>query len=433
MMKTVREPSRDIPVIRQVDVLVAGGGPAGFVAAVAAARAGAKTLLVERYGCLGGLATGGLVLYMDAIADKEKRRVIGGMPWEVLERLRAMNGLAIDAPLRLHADSEVLKVLADRMCVEADVELLLHCWAVDALVGTGPGGRRQVEGVVVESKAGRQAILSKVCIDATGDGDIAARAGASFELDHQCIGLNLKVGGVDRECYRAFERDHPDEATGLRQRVADLGGVPLRPNSTPDSDAGVYWINILGLSAPGELGRHSADLHETFAGTLSAINVSDLSHAEVELRRRIWTSLGFYRENVPGFENLRLLAFASQLGVRESRRIHGIHELCRDDILSETAFPDAIGTCGISYAAVGSYQVPYRSLVPRDLDGLLTAGRCISTDHWTMQALRLIPPAMVVGQGAGTAAAMAVQQHLLSRDIDASALHDRLVDQGVLF
>jgi len=339
MLNTIREPSREIPVVREVDVVVAGGGPAGFVAAIAAARGGAKTLLVERYGCLGGLATGGMVLYMDAIADKQKARVIGGIPWEVLERLRAMRGLAIDAPLRLHADSEILKVLADQMCVEAGVELLLHSWAVDALVGTSSNGPDCVEGIVVESKSGRQAIRARVCIDATGDGDIAALAGATFDIDHQCIGLNLKVGGISRGQYHAFERDHPEEAVAIRQRVVDLGGVPLRPNSTPDSDAGVYWINILGLSARGHIGQHGADLHETFAGTLSAVDAEDLSHAEIELRRRIWTSIGFYRENVPGFGHLRLLAFASQLGVRESRRIHGVHELAKADIIAAHGSP----------------------------------------------------------------------------------------------
>ena len=431
-MLTIFEPARELPVLRQVDVLVVGGGPAGFVAAAAAARQGAQTLLVERYGCLGGLATGGLVLYMDCIADKEQNRVIGGLPWEVMERLDRRGGLAKDAPLRLHVDSELLQVVADEVCLESGAGLLFHAWAAGAIVEED-----RLTGVTIESKSGRQALLARVTVDATGDGDIAAFAGAPYDVGHQCIGLNLKVGGADRERYRTFQRDDPEGARAIRDEVRALGGFPLGLGSTPYSDGrwaqrGVYWVNILGLSNWGQPGRGEGDVHSYFAGELSAIDVEHLTHVQIELRRRILLSLDFYRERVPGFEQVQLLAFASQIGTRESRRIAGEQMITQDDVSSGRNFCDAIGRAGIGYDPIGSYQVPYGSLVPQRIDGLLVSGRCISTDHWTMQAARLIPPAMMTGQAAGTAAAMAVAQGVSPRDLDVAALQQRLVADGVI-
>jgi hypothetical protein len=426
-MLTIVEPARELPVLRQVDVLVVGGGPAGFIAAAAAARQGAQTLLVERYGCLGGLATGGLVLYMDCIADKEQNRVIGGLPWEVMERLDRRGGLAKDAPLRLHVDSELLQVVADEVCLESGAGLLFHAWAAAALVEED-----RLTGVLIESKSGRQAILARVTVDATGDGDIAAFAGAPYDVGHQCIGLNLKVGGADRERYQAFYRDDPEGARAIRDEVRALGGFPLGLGSTPYSEAGVYWVNILGLSNWGQPGRGEGDVHSYFAGELSAIDVEHLTHVQIELRRRILLSLDFYRQYMPGFEQVQLLAFASQIGTRESRRIAGEQTITQDDVSSGRTFDDAIGRAGIGYDPIGSYQVPYGSLVPQQIDDLLVSGRCISTDHWTMQAARLIPPAMMTGQAAGTAAAMAVAQGVSPRQVDVAALQQRLVADGVI-
>ncbi len=434
-MQTIREPARDIPVAAEVDVAVIGGGPAGFVAAVAAAREGASVMLVERYGCLGGLATGGLVLFMDGIADRDGNRVVGGIPWETMERLRERGALAQEGRLNLHADSELLKVTAEEMCVEANAGLRLHSWAVGA-VTDGP----KVKGVITESKSGRQAVLSRVCVDATGDGDIAAFAGAEYALHHQKIGLNLKVAGVHRDRYRGFRQQEPQRYTELLSELRALGGVPLVPNTTPDSDAGIYWINILGLADRGDLGDSGGDvwavegdLHAFFAGRLNAVDVEDISHAEVELKRRIMISLDFFRKHVPGFEDVRLLMFASQLGVRSSRNIRGLRELGKEDVVQGRGFEDAVGKSGISaMEAPGSFQVPYRSLVPRNLDGLLVAGRCISMDHWTQQFGRLIIPAMMMGQAAGKAAALAVKQGLEPAKLDGRRLSRELEADGVL-
>ncbi len=426
-MRTIWEPSREIPVAAQADVLVIGGGPAGFTAAAAAARLGADVILVERYGCLGGLATGGLVLYMDAIFDRQGQRWIGGLPWETLDRLRSMGGLAADGPTNLHADSELLQVVANELCAEAGVTLRLHSWATSAIVEDG-----RLQGVIVESKSGRQALLASVCVDATGDGDLAALAGASYEMGHMRIGLNLKVGGVDRARFSAFQQEQPERLRQLDGELRDLGGFSLRPNTTPHSDLGVFWINVLGLSGRGAPAEPGATLHESFEGNLSTVDVEDLTYAEVELRRRLVRSLDFYRHNVPGFENVRLLAFASQLGVRDSRHIIGRHVLTRADVLADAGFADTIGMAAVSFADVGHYRVPYRCLVPRDVSGLLVAGRCISVDHWIIQSVRLIPPAMMTGQAAGTAAALAVQAGVSPAEVDVAAPQSQLAQDHVI-
>lgn len=427
-MQTIHEPARDIPVLDEVEVLVVGGGPAGYCAAAAAARLGAHTALVERYGCLGGLATGGLVLYMDGIFDKEGRRVMGGLVWETMERLAAVGGLAQDSPTHLHVDSEWLQVVADTVCHEAGVHLWFHAWAARAHRHDG-----RVAGAIVETKSGRQAILAQVCIDATGDGDLAASAGAAFDLGHQRIGLNIKVGGVDRARWRAFTRDEPQRARALQRALLDEGGVPLQPGTTPHSDIGVYWINILGLDRRDGTTHHEGDdPHAMFEGQLSAIDVRDLSYVQYELRQRIARSLAFYRANVPGFEDVHLLAIAPQLGVRESRRIRGAYELTEADVRAQRVFDDTIGLHGLGFAGGGLIHLPYRALVPEAVDGLLTAGRCVSTDHWTMQAVRLIPPAMVTGQAAGTAAALCVQKRCQPRALPTNLLRERLADARVI-
>jgi hypothetical protein len=426
-MPSINEPSRDTPVVAEVDVLVVGGGPAGIAAATAAARIGTHTMLVERYGYLGGLATGGLVLYMDALFDRQGRHCIGGVHWEALERLRARGGLAEDSPTDLHVDSELLKVVADEMCSESGVTLRLHSWAVDALVEDGA-----VTGVVAESKSGRQAILSRVCVDSTGDGDIAARAGADYDFGSMCIGLNLKVGGVDLNAFRAFQKENPERARAFRSEVRTQGGCALGAGSTPHSDMGVYWINVLGLADRSAVDERPDGSSWDFSGQLSAVDVEALTYAEVELRRRLLKGLDFYRKNVPGYENVRILAFAPQLGVRDSRRIKGVHLLTGTEAKAHLRYEDAVGMTGATFPSWDHLQVPYRALVPEHLDGLLTSGRCISVDDELIQPIRLIPPCMMTGQAAGTAAALAVGAGVDPRDLDVTELRAQLAADGVI-
>jgi hypothetical protein len=426
-MDTLTEPGKKVPVVRDVDVAVVGGGPSGFVAAVAAARLGAKVLLLERYGYLGGLATGGLVLYMDGIYDGDGKPQISGLVKEIFDRLRRLDGLVEEAPGKIHVDSEMLKVVADRMCLDAGVELRLHSWAVDAVVDD-----RGIDAVLVEGKSGRQAIRSKVFVDATGDGDVAAFAGAAFELGTQRIGLNLKVCGIDRARYESFVKREPERLTKVREEVAARGGYPLHLAPTPHSDAGVFWINIRGLAGTEDTAASDDTAHDFFAGSLSGIDVEDLTYSEVELRKRILASLELYRNGVAGFENVRIISFASQLGVRDSRRIAGISKLSKGDVQSGRSYEDGIGRAALHFASRRAFEVPLGCLIPMDVDRLLIAGRCISADSWCQQAVRLIPPAMMTGQAAGSAAALAVRYDRGVDRLDVEELRGLLSAGGVI-
>ncbi|NLV73110.1 MAG: FAD-dependent oxidoreductase [Chloroflexi bacterium] len=433
MQATYHESAQDLPISGECDVLVIGGGPAGFIAAVAAARNGAQVTLIERYGCLGGLATGGLVLYMDSLAKRSGQRAIGGLPWEALERCRALGGLAEEHPLAIHADSEVLKVVADDMCLQAGVSLRLHSWAVRAIMENCA-----VRGVITESKQGREAWYAKVCIDATGDGDLAALAGAAYELHTQAIGLNLKVGGIDRVTYDRFRREQPEALQELHRQLQEQGGYAFWPGLTPHSGAGVYWINILGLTqrhpeeATPAAAREPGNAVEYFRGSLNALDREHLTYAEVTLRRQLWDSLEFHKRHIPGFEDAMLLQFASQLGVRDSRRIRGRAQLNKAEMRAGAHPADTIGQAGNSNCPDGVYRVAYGCLVPETTPGLLVAGRCIWADDYGQQAIRLIPPAMVTGQAAGVAAAMACRAGVLPSDMDIDALRRQLVADDVM-
>jgi hypothetical protein len=364
---------------------------------------------------------------MDGLFDKGGDQCVGGVHWEALERLRAIGGLAEQSPTRLHVDSELFKVVADEMCVEAGVILRLHSWAVDAVVEDGC-----VRGAIVESKSGRQAILSRTCVDATGDGDVAAQAGADYDLGHMRIGLNLKIGGVDLDAFRAFQVEHPARARSIREEVRALGGCPMGAGATPHGDIGVYWVNVRGLAARDERDLSGSRPGGNFGGELSAVDVEDLTYAEIDLRKRILVGLNYYRRNVPGYANARLFMFTSELGVRDSRRVKGLHKLTRAEAEAGTAFEDAIGITGATFSSGHRLHVPYRALVPEATDGLLVSGRCISVDDGLIGPIRLIAPCMMTGQAAGTAAALSAKADVAPRDLDTGALRRQLVADGAI-
>jgi hypothetical protein len=212
-----------------------------------------------------------------------------------------------------------------------------------------------------------------------------------------------------------------------------MGGCPIGLGATPHSDVGVYWVNILGLAdREGNQGKGEGDPTGYFKGDLNAVDTEDLTLAELELRRRIMIGLNFYRRYVPGYQDVRLLAWAPQIGVRDSRRVRGQHTLMREEMDSGAAFGDAIGMAGMLFLSGNHLEVPYRSLVPEAVDGLLTSGRCISVDDGVIHVIRVIPPCMMTGQAAGTAAAMCASEGVEPRDLHAAALRDRLESDGVL-
>jgi ribulose 1,5-bisphosphate synthetase/thiazole synthase len=389
----VIQPERPLTVANDTDVLVVGGGPAGFAAAVAAARTGVKTTLVERYGYFGGQWTGGLVLLVISTHAREDGRlvkVLRGIGDELLERLSKLDGAIVNqAPDAFNptSDPEATKYLMDEMVREAGVKVLLHSWVADVVM-EGPA----IRGVVFESKAGRQAILAKVVVDATGDGDVFAAAGAEHERRLHAIGLVHRVGNADRA-----------DAAKLRDAgIRNLGGVEPLPS--------VKWVNLRGPST-------------------DCLDVAELTRLEMEHRRGIWKRVQQLRRT-PGGESLFLLQTAPQLGVRISRLLTGTHRLTQAEAREGKKFPDTIAVGGAQNAQHRGWPIPYGVLLPKALDNLLAAGRCVSVDEKLIEDMRLIASCLTTGHAAGAAAALAIQGGCRPRDVEVSKLQDLLVRQG---
>ncbi len=407
----VTEPARDIPIRWQADVVVCGGGPAGTAAAIAAARHGADVLLLERHGCLGGLATGGLVVALPRFTDLG-RPIIGGLGLEMRDRM-IQTGEAVfregrDASL---FDAEALKWLSVSLCREAGVKILHHVWVCGAVVA---GGR--VRAVILESKAGRLAVEGRAFVDATGDGDVFASAGAEFETSNQFMGLPFRVVQVDFEAWHRARVENPNGYADAMRSAREAGG----------------WEGFFGISPMPELGGMAWG--NNMYRELDALDPEQLTLLETEGREAIRRSLAVLRERVPGFEHAWLVDTAAQLGVRRSRRLVGEYVLTGEDVgVQDMRFEDAIGR-GNDFRREGiAYDIPYQSLLPRDVEGLLVAGRCLSCTHEALEPLREIHICWVMGQAAGTAAAMAVHAHIQPREGSVPELQAKLRADGVAF
>jgi FAD dependent oxidoreductase len=437
---TVSEPARKTPVHAVTQVLVVGGGPAGFAAALAARRAGAsEVLLVERYNHLGGLSTGGLVIWIDRMTDWSGRPVIAGIGQELLERLPA--GAVAGAPRALWGstdaepvahwrerqgafrdtvtwspmiDPEWLKYVSQEMLVEAGVKLLLHSWVAEPLMHG-----RTVRGVTFESKQGRRALLADVVIDATGDLDIPAQAGLEFEADAKtggsgiahCLNTGWLWAGVDFARWLAFKRDEPQAHRALMAEAGGELGFVERPV--------VGWSNDVALFLGPRLTGYSG------------VDVDDLTRVEVESRRRMVAHLDYFRRHAPGFENAWLMLSAPQIGVRHTRRLVGRHKLTIEDWRAATVFEDEIGVSPSPSQKFANVSVPYRALLARDLDNLLAPGRHMACDPQTQAFMREIPQCWLTGQAAGVAAALAAAGAITPADVDIAAVQAELTRQGV--
>jgi ribulose 1,5-bisphosphate synthetase/thiazole synthase len=391
----VIQPERPLDVMHETDVLVVGAGPAGFAAAVAAARAGAKTALVERYGYQGGLWTGGLVLLVyptHATENGVLTKVVRGVGDELLGRVAKFEHGATNYAAGKRdptTDPEITKLVMDEMVQEAGVKMFFHCWVADVVMDGN-----SVRGVVLESKAGRQAILAKVVVDASGDGDVFAAAGAEFEQRLHAIGLVHRLGNIDRA----------DQAKLKAAGFKTLGSVEPLPS--------VRWVNLRGPSTDG-------------------LDVGELSRLEMEHRRSIWKRVQQLRQT-PGGENLFLLQTAPQLGVRITRLLAAMKQLTDAEARASTKFPDTIGVGG-TYGAGGGrpgWPIPYGALVPKRVDNLLAAGRCICVDTNRVEDMRLIATCLITGHAAGAAAALSAQSKCRPRDVDIPQLQQLLRRQG---
>jgi hypothetical protein len=449
MQDTIREPARDLPVFRTCDVLVIGGGPAGSAAAASAAQVGADTILVERYGHLGGMSTGGFVVWIDRMTDWTGRQVITGFANDLLDRLpgdavlgppaklwgaqdqevveywqerhNAFQGMVTWSPT---VDPEMLKIASLDLVLERGVKLLLHAWAV-APVQDGNAMR----GVIFESKSGRQAILGKVVIDATGDGDIFALAGAPFESDnlggkapegevdfvipaniHDRMNISFRWGGVDMERYRDFRQQQPEAYQAIMAQGRQIGVVD-RPHSMPRNDVALFM-------APKLSGY-------------SCLNVEDLTTVEIEGRRRMLQMLHFYRTNMPGFASAWIIDTSPQVGTRHSRRLIGVKPMQREAWKTGVHHDDEIGLSPSPNRRFPNVSVPFGCLLPTTIDNLLAAGRNLSSDATTHSFMREVPQCWLMGQAAGVAAAVAANAGVHVRQVDIQDVQRHLLKQGV--
>ncbi len=456
-VKTVNESARDIKVFREVDVVVIGGGPGGIGSAIAAARSGASTLLIERYGHLGGMATGGLVNIIPNLSDISGKQYLFGLNQEIIDRVDARGGASY--PSKEHwgtddrkvvdyyldsnlgwfyvrmdhntgkqrvlytavVDPEILKDELNAMVQEAGADILLHSWGTRPIMDGDT-----VRGVYFESKSGRQAVLAKVVIDSTGDGDIFVGAGA--EYDNECdnkrrtawLAANFWVTNVDLEKFDDFKSSQPEKYKEIMQELAKLGGYPMFFKGVLKSQPGTIWYHCM----------------QPQPERTDAMDVEQLTIIDIKARKRAMITFDFMKKHVPGFKDSFVMLTAPQLGTQGGRRIIGEYTLTEKDMETDEVFEDTIAVLANNdYAEISAKHptlcIPYRCLVPKRIEGLLVACRAFSSSDTINETFNIIPHCIAYGQAAGTAASMATKEGIQPRNVDYRALRENLVKQGV--
>ncbi len=441
------------------DVVVVGGGNAGCAAALAAARHGAKTLLVERYGFLGGTATAAMVgPWMTFHSGTE--RIVGGIAQEIVERLVARGaspGHLADSsdyvPTITPFDPEAHKALLFELMRESGVRLLLHAYFLDALCD---GDGVAVRGVRVATVGGIREYDATVTIDASADAFVAASAGVAMQIGDargrvQPASLMFRLSHVDLAETARYVRDHTaeirtsllpeDRSAAALTAVAGLYALWQRARERGDVDVPRELVSFFISPYPDEV-----TVNMTRVTDVDPLDPDDLTRAEVEARAQVTQLVRFFKRDVPGFAAARLAATGTQIGIRESRRIVGVYTLTAQDVLGARTFDDAIarsaypidlhnpsgsGTQTRRLPPGASYEIPFRCLVPEKVDALIVAGRCISTTHEAHASTRLTPTVMTLGQAAGTAAALSAAAGTLPGDVDVARLRATLVGDGV--
>lgn len=417
-------------IVARSDVVVVGGGPAGFAAALAARREGCSVTLVERYPYLGGLASGGMVLVLDDMHNGDEVTV-QGVCMEMIERMARVGAAVFPPPeerrqgwdvyrkwarwgafdfraqtkpqpivMAAAFDPDGWKRVSNEMIAEAGVNLRLHSWFSKAIVQDG-----RIRGIVCETKAGREAILGDVVIDTTGDLDVAAAAGASFNEGKYIVTTVFRLGGVDTDETERFQQEEPETYARIDREAKRVMGGSWDFWWLKTALPGIVWCNC-----PHMVG-------------FDALKVEDLTRADFEGRRRIYALVDFVRANMPGFQKAFVVDVAPQLGIRTTRLLEGEYVVTKDDVAHRVHFADTV-------ARGRDYYTPYRSMLPKEVDGLLVAGRHYSATESAQKMSREIPPCMSMGQSAGVAAALAVAGSIPVRRVDPRAICARVRAQG---
>ncbi|HYO88475.1 MAG TPA: FAD-dependent oxidoreductase [Candidatus Limnocylindrales bacterium] len=426
----------ELPEFDRADVVVVGSGSAGSTAVIAAARTGADTLLVERYGFLGGTST--MVLdsfYGFYTPATNEMRVVDGIPWEIVERLYRYDAV-IERPSSYGAgqavtyDPTLLKVVWEQTALESGVRLRLHTLVLDVLKDGD-----QITGLVVAGKTGLGIIRGRVFVDASGDADLVWRAGAPFEWagadgqPAQSLTTTFRLGNVDVKATKAVKRDE----LVARMKAANVSG----DYHLPREEGSVH-----GTPYPGVVVTNM-----TRVAYVDGTDPAELTKAEVEGRKQALEYARFLREQIPGYEQAFLMNFSTQIGIRETRRLLGETRLTREDVLTARRFSDAIAQCGApiedhqpgsttrwEYVPKGgTYDIPFRALLPVGVPNLVVAGRCLSADHDAHASVRSMGQCMAMGQAAGTAAALSVRSGTALNALPVRGLQDSLRAAGALF
>lgn len=453
--RTIKEPARDIEIWREADVVVVGGGPGGIGSALAAARNGADTVLVERYGHLGGMSTGGLVTIIPNLSNINGEQQIAGICQELIDRLDARGaahfpkkedwGSADEKLVRYYTDAnlaffyirddlntgrkrvlytaltdpEIMKCELNTMMEESGVTLRLHSWGVRPIVDGNT-----VTGVFIENKSGRQAILAKVVVDCTGDGDLLQPAGAECDA-RMLMGMRIAafafpywIGNINMKKVEEFRAAQQEKYGELMQDLAHQGGAAFYLKDLVKHHDGIVWF------------------HPFFPSMYQA-DINEINRVELEGRKKMHLTYDFYRNHVPGFENSYIALSSPQLGLQGGQRVVGEYVCTEKDMVSDEIFPDTIAVFadndnGEISARHPNVCIPYRSLVPKKIDGLLVACRAFSSEYGFNEYFNLIPHCIAFGQAAGTAAALAVKAGIQPREVDYGMLQERLIHQGVI-
>ena len=426
--------TKNAPIVGEYDVVVCGGGPAGFIAAIAAARNGARTALVERYGFLGGMATMGYVNPVSVFTYNDSQ-VVGGIPWEFVQKLENIGGGFIEKPLgNVAFEQEHYKLLAQRMTLEAGVDLYMHSYLSGCVMD---GGR--ISQVIIENKNGTEALSSKVFIDCTGDGDLAALASVEMQPDEgaplQPLSSYFILGGVD------LDTPMMQEAICHNKQGENCHCLPVREKLLErKEELGIPEFGGPWFCRTGQDGVVTVNMTRT-AG--NAIDNRDFVRAECVLREDAFRMAALLKDNFDEFKDSYLIAVSVQGGIRETRRIKGVHTITADEYVTAYHYHDSIArgahpidihvasgpAQNITFLKTPAY-VPYRALIAPTHSNLIVAGRCLSADKKAFASLRVQASCMDMGQAAGTAAAMAAISGLPVQEVNTELLVAKLREQG---